>query len=313
MSQRASGDLLEAGERAWVEDGYRTLLKVGHAVEPGLRGALEATLSRGGGLARAQIAYDLARSFGGGREAARELAIGIEYLHTASLLLDDLPSMDDAVERRGGPCPHRLFGEGATVLAALALINRAYDLLWRSIAPVAESRRERASALVASCLGLDGVINGQALDLAFGSSRQGSGEVLAAAAGKTVAMTRLTLVLPACVHGAEEAVLDLLDDLSRSWGHAYQIVDDFRDGLEKAGGVGKTTGRDLTLGRPNLPRAAGAGEALARAEEEIARASLSLRRLEEAGTVPRALLRLFEALRSQAGEIAELLAHRVVA
>jgi len=77
MSGGVSAELLEAGERAWVEAGYRELLVLGSAVEPRLRGALEATLGRGGGLTRAQVAYDVARSFGSDRGAARELAVAI--------------------------------------------------------------------------------------------------------------------------------------------------------------------------------------------------------------------------------------------
>ena len=64
---------------------------------------------------------------------AKDLAIALEYFHTASLLFDDLPCMDNASERRGVPCVHLAFGEAGAILAALALINRAYALSWRAV------------------------------------------------------------------------------------------------------------------------------------------------------------------------------------
>ena len=62
-----------------------------------------------------------------------QLAMGLEYFHTASLVFDDLPFMDNAAERRGKPCLHVLFGEACATLAALALINRAYALVWSAV------------------------------------------------------------------------------------------------------------------------------------------------------------------------------------
>lgn len=313
MTTLASGGLVDPQDLAWVEAGYRELLPVGPGVEAGLRGALEQTLGHPGSLTRAQIAFDLACGWGVGRGAARELAVGIEYLHTSSLLFDDLPFMDDARERRGNACVHRHFGEGATVLAALALITRAYELLWRSFGRAAKDRSGRASSLVASCLGLDGIVNGQALDLGFATSSQGSQEVLEVAAGKTVALTRLTLLLPALVGGAPKSVLGALERLAVAWGHAYQIVDDFRDGTMGAKRTGKTMARDAVLGRPNLPRAAGQEAALARARAELERAGVALADLAVSGTVPVALARLFAGLEREVAEIAGLLERRAVA
>ncbi|NJM12209.1 MAG: hypothetical protein HC889_10265 [Synechococcaceae cyanobacterium SM1_2_3] len=77
----------------------------------------------------------------------------MEYFHTASLIFDDLPSMDDAEERRGHPCPHKVHGESAAILGALALINRGYALLWKVLSRLPRQRRHRAAELVESCLG----------------------------------------------------------------------------------------------------------------------------------------------------------------
>ncbi len=94
-------------------------------------------------------------------------AVALEYFHTASLLFDDLPCMDNALERRGAPCVHLAFGEEGAILTALALINRAYALTWRAVAGCPQVRQVRALAYIEHCLGVEGLLNGQSLDLHY--------------------------------------------------------------------------------------------------------------------------------------------------
>ena len=257
--------ILEPLEARFVAAGFRQLLPVAGAVEPHLRGALEDSLEHPGSLVRAEVVYAILSRHGVAAAAARRAAIAIEYFHTASLLFDDLPCMDDARERRGRRCPHLVHGEAAAVLAALALINRGYGLLWGVLATLPLERRLRASELVTTCLGVDGILDGQARDLHFAAAASGRGpaaEVRRIAEGKTVSLIRLTLVLPAVMAGAGAAAVARLERLSTVWGLSYQILDDFKDGLMSACETGKSSGRDEALGRPNLPGALGTGEAL---------------------------------------------------
>lgn len=231
------------------------------AVEPNLRGVLRDTLAHPGSLLRAQLAYDVQRRHGVEPERALDLAIAIEYFHSASLLFDDLPSMDDGSERRGRTCPHRVYGEAATQLAALALITRAYALLWRSFAGLPADRSLRAAELVGECLGSRGILDGQSRDLHPPTSWTAH-EVQRVAEGKTVTLIRLSLVLPALVAGVCEESLADLESLARAWGLAYQVVDDFKDHLLTAQESGKTPHRDRAFRRPNLPSVLGADAAL---------------------------------------------------
>ena len=73
--------------------------------------------------------------------------------------------MDNATERRGEPCVHRIQGEAATVLAALALVSRAYALLWQGFADLPSDRQALAGDYVEKCLGVNGLLNGQSEDL----------------------------------------------------------------------------------------------------------------------------------------------------
>ena len=119
----------------------------------------------------------------------------------------------------------------------------------------------KASRLVDECLGLEGILDGQAHDLHFADSARGEEDVLRVARGKTVTLIRLTLLLPAMVAGAGSAVCLRLERLSEAWGLSYQIMDDFKDGLLQESQTGKTTARDSALNRPNLPNAIGAERA----------------------------------------------------
>jgi geranylgeranyl pyrophosphate synthase len=218
-------------------------------------------LAHPGNLVRAQLAYGIARGHGAEVGRALSLAIAVEYFHTASLIFDDMPMMDNATERRGHPCPHVAHGEAAATLGALALITRAYALLWEAIDAAPPEGRTRATALVSGCLGVTGVLDGQARDVHFARGPRDAREVLEVATAKTAPLIALALVLPARLGGAGEEQIARLERLAAAWGLAYQILDDFKDCVMSDREAGKSTARDASLGRPNLPLRAGPQEA----------------------------------------------------
>src|SRR5579863_9723530 len=122
-----------ASTRSRLRRAFQAGFPMPHGTESHLAGALRDTLHHPGSMVRAELAFRIASVFGLHDDRSEQLAIAIEYFHTASLLFDDLPSMDDAQLRRGIPCAHHVHGEGAAILAALALINRAYSLVWKSV------------------------------------------------------------------------------------------------------------------------------------------------------------------------------------
>jgi geranylgeranyl pyrophosphate synthase len=222
-----------------------------------LAAAVGDLLARPGSLVRAVVAYLVGIEMGMLEESARALACGIEYLHTASLVFDDLPAMDDARTRRGAPCIHVVHGEAMALLAGLALINRGYALLWQGMRDATPARREEAGELVDECLGIHGLTGGQAYDLAGWRGEQDPAEVAEVAAKKTGALLRLTVGLPALCGRASRRELQLLDRLALLRGLAYQAADDLKDVLGNEADTGKSAGRDEELGRPNLVAAEG--------------------------------------------------------
>lgn len=241
--------------------------------------AVREAVANTGSLKRAQIALLAGKSLGVAAAANEKIACAVEYFHIASLLLDDLPCMDDALVRRGAPCIHRSHGEARAILGALALINKAYALIWSATGRVSSIRAGAVSRCVDECLGPRGVVGGQALDLEFAGASHPARAVGRIAIGKTSPLIRLALELPAIAGLASAAEIAAVRRLSIYWGLLYQCADDFADvGLATAP-TGKSGGRDSALGRPNLVTRSGPGRARSLMSRWAAQASATIERL----------------------------------
>jgi geranylgeranyl pyrophosphate synthase len=258
---------------------FQARLLLPQGIEPHLGGALRDTLQHPGSMVRAELAYRIACAFGLSEERSEHLAIAIEYFHTASLLFDDLPSMDDAQVRRGVPCAHRAYGEGAAILAALALINRAYALVWKAVAGLAPEVQSAGLGYLERHLGIAGLLNGQSQDLHYSRLSGHQREPQSIAMGKTVSLIRLSLVLPAIVGQAQPHEANLLDRLAIFWGLSYQTLDDLKDVLQGDGTHGKTAARDACLDRPNMALTIGVPESFNRIERLMNLSSRVIARL----------------------------------
>lgn len=234
------------------------------ALDPTLEAALRHLLRHVGSMVRPRLVYEIATAYGIDAETSMCLAVALEYFHTASLVFDDLPCMDGAAWRRGAPCVHVDHGESGAILAALALINRAYALTWKAIAHCSQNAGAYAMDYVEQRLGIHGLLNGQSLDLNYSRLSHDPATTERIAQGKTVSLIRLTLVLPAMLGGASTRELALLERVATLWGLAYQILDDLKDVLQSSVVSGKTAARDLHLDRPNIALAAGVPAAVAR-------------------------------------------------
>ena len=248
-------------------------------IEPHLRDALLQTLNHPGSMVRAQMAFEIATHFALPEGHAQNLAIAIEYFHTASLIFDDLPCMDDAAKRRGEPCVHRVQGDATAILAALGLINRAYALAWQAIQCAPAEKHQPASDYLEKCLGIGGVLNGQSQDIHYATLPENDRAPQKVALGKTVALIRLSLVLPALLGGANESERLLLERLAMFWGLSYQIIDDLKDIFSQPEMIGKTAARDKLLNRPNVALKAGTKPAFRRLERLLCLGDCTLRRL----------------------------------
>ena len=230
---------------------YKASLPVSETVAPHLRQALAHVLDNPGSMVRPEIIYRLCRAYNIAEQPAEDLALAVEYFHTASLLVDDLPCMDNATERRGKGCVHVEYGEADAILAALAIVNRAYSLAWRAASTVPSGTQRAVLEFLEQYLGVGGLLTGQSMDIHYGSLPHTLETVERIAVGKTVSLIRLTLVLPALLGEAKDVEIGYLDQLAVSWGLSYQLVDDVKDTLHTSAQSGKTVSRDRALDRPN--------------------------------------------------------------
>lgn len=168
---------------------------------------------------------------GGARERALPVACGVEFVHAASLVADDLPAFDNALLRRGSPSVHAAFGQDLAILTALALLNQAYALFADVEGLVAEATR---------AIGCDGMIGGQAADLAGAPHYD--------RVSKTAALVRLAVTAGAMASAAGLAETAALRSYGELVGTAYQICDDL---LDEAGAAqtGKPSRQDVRHGR----------------------------------------------------------------
>jgi geranylgeranyl diphosphate synthase type II len=199
--------------------------------------ALNYALFPGGKRLRPVLMLLGAEIVGGRREEMMAAATAVEYIHTSSLIFDDLPCMDDARERRGQTALHLRFGEGLSVLVALALMNASYGLIFARTF-FNEERAIRAHGELVECIGARGMVAGQAIDLAIGALapaqrlRHDNGHQMRNL--KTSALMRLALRVGAILSGAHERQLSVLSRFADLLGDAYQMSDDLLDVEEDA-------------------------------------------------------------------------------
>jgi geranylgeranyl diphosphate synthase type II len=177
-----------------------------------------------------------------------DIACGIEMVHACSLILDDLPAMDDAALRRGRPTVHRAFGEAVALLAALALLNRAYALVAEA-AHHLPGKRYTAEDMIhhlAAAIGSHGLIGGQALDLSSSPEELDLERLEFIHSHKTGALFMAAGELGAMAADAKRNELELIARYAKNLGLAFQISDDLLDVLSTPEEAGKDIGQDTS-------------------------------------------------------------------
>lgn len=261
-------------ERDPVEAALRRSLPLSTLAGAGrLNEALEYAVFPGGKRLRPALALLASRLAGASRRQALGVACAVEFLHTSSLILDDLPSMDDADVRRRRPALHLVYGEGVAVLAAVALLNQSYALLSEA-ACVGGGRAVDGGARLlreaARCVGSDGMVGGQVIDLETRAATADA-ESLACRDLKTVALMRLMMTAGALACGACPEETLTLADFGACFGRAYQVCDDVWDETAGTEVTGKPARQDARHRRASAVNGFGAEGARLFARRLVAR------------------------------------------
>ncbi|MCM1334573.1 MAG: polyprenyl synthetase family protein [Bacteroides sp.] len=259
-----------------------------------IRAALH-SLSAGGKRLRPILTLKFCEICGGRRENALPAACAIEYVHTFSLIHDDLPCMDDDDLRRGKPSCHKAFDEATALLAGDALAVLPFGMVADSardglISPAAAVRIVSA---LSEAVGLCGMIGGQQIDTEPSDRVPAPEEILEMYSMKTGALLRA-----ACVSGVycaesgarEEGFLRAAADYADNLGLAFQLVDDLLDMTGDTALLGKPVGSDERAGKPTYAAVMGVERTREKAAEYTARALAALETFPESGGL-RALTR----------------------
>ena len=218
---------------------------------------------------------------------AMPAAVAVEMVHTYSLVHDDLPAMDNDALRRGRPTTHVVHGDGLAILAGDGLLTDAFSVLAHAPSPAVDQaaptapaeRRLRAVCVLADAAGSNGMVGGQAIDLAAVGRASAPADPSAVAdmhARKTGALIRAASVMGAILACGSTAEVDAIDRYATDLGLAFQIVDDILDVEGSAADLGKTAGKDAAAGKPTYPALYGLDRSRAMAAECIARATAEL-------------------------------------
>jgi geranylgeranyl diphosphate synthase type II len=191
---------------------------------------------------RGVLALTATHALGREESAAHDAACAVEMVHAASLILDDLPSMDDAQTRRGLPTNHRIYGEATAILAAIGCLNEAYGVLAKSDAMSAEQKADIAATL-SDAVGLDGLVKGQDDDLGKARADMGLSDLELMYARKTGALFAAAAECGAILAGRPQ-LRRVMRRFGYDLGTGFQVLDDVLDASATSESAGKTVSTD---------------------------------------------------------------------
>lgn len=204
--------------------------------------AMRYSLSNGGKRIRPVLALEFAKACGGSRDDCLALACAIEYVHTYSLIHDDLPCMDNDDMRRGKPSCHKEYDEATALLAGDALLTHAFEIIGTS--DLSSSKKATAMTLLSQNAGVGGMIGGQVIDLIIENGDPTLSELLTVYKLKTGALISAACLMGCISAGASDEQFAAASKFAYSLGVAFQIQDDILDIIGNEKELGKPIGSD---------------------------------------------------------------------
>jgi len=252
--------------RSQIEHHLSEIAPNASGAAPRLRKSISYSLLDGGKRLRPLVAVLTAEALGGRVDAAMDAACAIEMVHTASLVIDDLPCMDDAEQRRGKRTNHLVHGEDIAILGAISMISDAFGVIGKSKDIAAQIKVDLIASL-ADAIGLDGLCAGQERDLRDITHSVDAESLKQLQYQKTGALFVLCLETGARIAGLEPQDLEPLRSFGSHAGLGFQILDDLLDAVGDTRITGKDHGNDL--GKHTYAAIMTVDEAEARADREL--------------------------------------------
>ncbi len=226
------------------------------------------SLMAGGKRVRPVLLLCAGNAVGGNEEELLPFACAVEYVHTYSLIHDDLPAMDDDDFRRGKPTSHKVYGEGTAILAGDALLTEAFRLMAEApLSSANPARAVRAIAELACGAGAEGMVGGQQMDLLAAPGRSAAADVTEISLRKTAALLASCARMGGILGGGTTDQVASLGAFGTQLGLLFQVTDDILDETGSFEEMGKGISKDRARGKWTYPVAYGLPAAVARAEE----------------------------------------------
>jgi len=230
--------------------------------------AMRYSLFAGGKRIRPVLCLEAARTISDAPRGIETAACSLEFVHTYSLIHDDLPALDDDDYRRGKLTCHKVFGEAMAILTGDALLTLAFQTL-SHMNSVGDDRKTRIITELAVAAGtVGGMIGGQVADLE-GEGKTPDAQLLESIhRAKTGALLRASVRMGAIYAGADDRQLSAISSYGEHIGLAFQIVDDMLDVEQSTEALGKTAGKDAQQQKITFPAVYGLAESRRMAENE---------------------------------------------
>jgi geranylgeranyl diphosphate synthase, type II len=262
-------------DRAAVDAALDRLLPAETTQPSSIHEAMRYSVFAGGKRIRPILCLETARIFAADVTPALHPACAIEFIHTYSLIHDDLPALDNDDLRRGKPTCHKKFGEATAILAGDALLTLAFKTI--SASPVEATRGIAMVTEVATAAGtVKGMVGGQVADLEAEGKRVAPKMLEFIHRSKTAALIRASVTAGALCAGASAEDVARLRRFGESIGWAFQVTDDILDVEESSAALGKTAGKDIAQQKATYPAVYGLERAHEIANELATRAIAEL-------------------------------------
>ena len=192
--------------------------------------SMKYSLTAGGKRIRPVLLLAACDFAGGDIREALPYACAMEYIHTYSMIHDDLPAMDNDDLRRGLPTNHKVYGEAMGVLSGVALLNRAYEVMISAFDLTEDKERVIAAMrIMADKTGINGMLGGQSVDVENDGKPLEREMLDYIYKNKTSALIEASMMTGAVLAGASEEELEVVEQAAENIGLAFQIQDDILD------------------------------------------------------------------------------------
>lgn len=179
-----------------------------------------------------------------------EIAAGIEFIQTYSLVHDDLPAMDNDDFRRGQLSSHKKYSEAIAILVGDALNTLGFSVI--ANAQINPNKVQESLAVLTEATGINGMIEGQFLDILGTNQELTEAEIDQLEYQKTGAFFAGIIKMAAVIGDANEKAAKSLAAFAHDFGWAFQIYDDLIDAMAETTEAGKLTGKDEIQGKRNF-------------------------------------------------------------